>query len=89
MKLPEKYFDKVSILPLKSGVGHPTERHPVSDVTNIATKTLTPISCASCHQPHASSKPDLLVKDQANNMDFCKTCHANGLNLSQVRSGGK
>jgi len=89
VKLPENYFDKVAILPLKSGVGHPTERHPVSNVTNIATKAIVPISCASCHQPHASAKPDLLVKDQANNMDFCKTCHANGLNLSEIRSGGK
>ena len=88
VKLPEDYFRKVPILPLKYGLGHPTTRHPVQDVMDPATnQVVTPISCASCHQPHASAKPGLLVKDQANNMDFCKTCHANGLDLKQYESG--
>jgi predicted CXXCH cytochrome family protein len=89
VKLPENYFLKVTVLPLKYGLGHPTTRHPVQDVVDPATsKVLTAISCASCHQPHASAKPGLLVKDQANNMDFCKTCHTNGLNLKSTRVGG-
>jgi predicted CXXCH cytochrome family protein len=29
----------------------------------------------SCHQPHSSAQPNLLVKDQAANMAFCATCH--------------
>jgi predicted CXXCH cytochrome family protein len=88
VKLPENYFSKVPILPLKYGLGHPTTRHPVQDVVNPTnSKVLSAISCASCHQPHASAKPGLLVKDQANNMDFCKTCHTNGLDLKVVRSG--
>jgi len=57
-------------------------------VTNLQTKAITPMNCLSCHQPHASAKPDLLAKDQANNMDFCRTCHANALNLTDIRRGG-
>jgi len=87
VKLPEDYFKKVPILPVQYGIGHPTERHPIGDVTNLTTKAVTPMNCLSCHQPHASSKPGLLAKDQANNMDFCKTCHANGLNLKQIPGG--
>jgi predicted CXXCH cytochrome family protein len=35
------------------------------------------IDCLSCHQPHSSAQPDLLVKDQTNNMQFCSSCHKN------------
>ena len=79
VKLPEDYFtkNKVVVLPLKYGRGHPVDGHPVSDVmdpTNV-TKVLTKIDCLTCHQPHASAQPDLLVKDQTNNLAFCTTCH--------------
>jgi len=87
VKLPWNYFAKVPILPLKYGLGHPTMRHPVQDVTDPSNgKLIAAIGCASCHQPHASAQPDLLVKDQSANMDFCKTCHTNGLDLKAVRS---
>jgi predicted CXXCH cytochrome family protein len=81
VKLPEDYFtkNKVVVLPLKYGRGHPVEGHPVRDVidpTNI-NKVMTQINCLTCHQPHASSQPDLLAKDQVNNMAFCGTCHKN------------
>jgi predicted CXXCH cytochrome family protein len=77
VKLPENYFDKVPILPLKYNLGHPVDAHPVSDVmdANDLTKVKTPINCLTCHQPHASTQPDLLVKDQINNALFCATCH--------------
>ena len=77
VKLPENYFSQVPSLPLKYGIGHPVERHPVSDQMDPKdmTKVLTPLNCLSCHQPHASAQPGLLVKDQANNMDFCNSCH--------------
>ena len=77
VKLPEDYFRKVPLLPIKYGRGHPTERHPVSDVMDPAdvTKVLKPVNCLSCHQPHSSAQPSLLAKDQANNMAFCMTCH--------------
>jgi predicted CXXCH cytochrome family protein len=85
VKLPEDYYkkNKVVILPLKYGLGHPVDYHPVSDVmdpTNI-TKVKTPMSCLTCHQPHASAKPGLLVKDQENNMVFCDTCHKNRVTM--------
>jgi predicted CXXCH cytochrome family protein len=79
VKLPENYFAKVPVLPLKYNLGHPIEGHPVSDVmdpTNI-TKVKSAINCMTCHQPHASAQPDLLVKDQVNNAAFCASCHTN------------
>jgi len=81
VKVPDDYFQKTKIvvLPLQYGRGHPVEGHPVSDVmdpTNI-TKVRAQLSCLTCHQPHASAQPDLLVKDQANNLAFCTTCHSN------------
>ncbi len=32
VKLPEDYFSRVPMLPLKYGAGHPVANHPVSDV---------------------------------------------------------
>lgn len=77
VKLPENYFRKVTILPIKYGRGHPVDQHPVSDVMDPSNvnKVLKPVNCLSCHQPHSSAKPDLLAKDQANNMAFCTSCH--------------
>jgi predicted CXXCH cytochrome family protein len=77
VELPEDYFAKVPVLPLKYNLGHPVERHPVSNVmdnTDI-TKVKVAITCLTCHQPHASAKPGLLVKDQANDSQFCASCH--------------
>ena len=76
MRLPEDYFHKVVRLPLKYGVGHPVDRHPVADLSDPSLRKIkTSINCMACHQPHASSQPDLLVKDQVNNMAFCASCH--------------
>jgi predicted CXXCH cytochrome family protein len=79
VKLPEDYFkkNKVVVLPLKYGRGHPTDGHPVSDVVDPSdiTKLRAQINCLSCHQPHASAQPDLLAKDQVNNAAFCASCH--------------
>ncbi|MFZ0419871.1 MAG: cytochrome c3 family protein [Candidatus Sulfotelmatobacter sp.] len=77
VKLPENYFSKVPILPLEYGLGHPVEHHPVSDLVDPKDRThvLVPLNCLTCHQPHSSAQADLLVKDQANNMDFCHSCH--------------
>jgi predicted CXXCH cytochrome family protein len=79
VKLPGDYFRKVPILPIKYGRDHPVERHPVSDVMDPSNvnKVLKPINCLTCHQPHSSAKPGLLVKDQANNLAFCMSCHTN------------
>jgi predicted CXXCH cytochrome family protein len=78
-ELPNDYYTKnrVPVLPLKYSKGHPIEGHPVADVMNPAdtTKVLARINCESCHQPHASANPGLLVKDQKNNTKFCSSCH--------------
>jgi predicted CXXCH cytochrome family protein len=88
VKLPEDYFkkNKVPILPLRYGLGHPVEDHPVSDVMDPTNqnKVKTSLSCLSCHQPHASAQADLLVKDQQNNTEFCDNCHKNRLNMKQT-----
>jgi predicted CXXCH cytochrome family protein len=79
VKLPETYFAQVPRLPLKYGRGHPVQFHPVvdqMDPTDV-TKVRVPLNCLSCHQPHASTQPNLLVKDQASNMAFCASCHKN------------
>lgn len=89
VKLPENYFTHVIVLPLKYGIGHPTERHPVADAINPKTSKTFPMTCLTCHQPHSGNEEGMLVKDQQNNMNFCKTCHANGLDLSDVKVGGK
>jgi predicted CXXCH cytochrome family protein len=92
VKLPDDYYqkNKVAILPLRFGLGHPVEYHPVSDVMDPVnqSKVKTPLSCLSCHQAHASLQPDLLVKDQANNMAFCDNCHKNRINMKETVSPG-
>ena len=93
VKLPDDYYkkNKVAILPLRFGLGHPVEYHPVSDVMDPTnqSKVKTPLTCLSCHQSHASAQPDLLVNDQANNMAFCDNCHKNRLNMKETTLPGK
>ena len=85
VRLPEDYFRKVTLLPLQYGHGHPVDKHPVIDIvdpTNM-NHVLKAINCLTCHQPHSGGKPGMLVKDQANDMAFCMTCH------SELTQGGK
>jgi predicted CXXCH cytochrome family protein len=85
--LPDSYFNKVPILPLKYGLGHPTASHPVGDSMLPKTKTVFAMNCLTCHQPHAGNEQAMLVKDQKNDMNFCKTCHNSPLDLTDVRTG--
>jgi predicted CXXCH cytochrome family protein len=79
VRLPDDYYkkNKIPVLPLKYGKGHPLAGHPVSDVTDPTdvTKIMQKMTCLTCHQPHSSLKPNLLVNDQENNTKFCATCH--------------
>ena len=86
VKLPDDYFamKRPPILPLQYGLGHPTERHPISDAMNLKTKVVTPMNCLTCHQAHAGTDNGMLVKDQAPNMEFCRTCHSNPMDLNSV-----
>jgi len=88
VKLPENYFRKVPILPLKYGLGHPTENHPVGDSMNPKTKAQIHMDCLTCHQPHSGNELGMLVKDQRNDAKFCNSCHVNGLDLLDVRLEG-
>ena len=91
VKLPEDYFRNVSVIPVKYGIGHPTLEHPVADTIDPKNpgRLATPLNCLSCHQPHAGGAEAMLVKDQASNMQFCKSCHNNPLDLKAVQVGGK
>jgi len=91
VKLPDTYFASVSVLPLEYGVGHPVPQHPVSDVRDFRdnTKIIKAMNCLTCHQPHSSAKPDLLVKDQENNKAFCATCHQGDIGAQVGKSGAK
>ncbi|HYG98465.1 MAG TPA: cytochrome c3 family protein [Terriglobales bacterium] len=77
VRLPERYFDRVPRLALRYGLGHPVERHPAVDQVdpNDNTKVRVAINCSTCHQPHSSAEPSLLVNDQRNGMQFCGSCH--------------
>ena len=77
-KLPEDYFAKVPVLPLKYNAGHPVPRHPVADAMDLKTKTIVPMTCLTCHQPHAGKNTAMLVKDHSPDMSFCKNCHKEG-----------
>ena len=78
VQLPEGELKKAPILPIQYGLGHPTKGHPVANAYNTKTNTKAELSCVTCHQPHSSAKPDLLLNDQEPNMAFCKTCHNEG-----------
>jgi predicted CXXCH cytochrome family protein len=88
VKLPDDYYkrNKVAILPLRYGLGHPVVGHPVADVMDPTnqSRVKAPLSCLSCHQPHASAQRDLLAKDQQNNMAFCDNCHKNRINMKET-----
>ena len=87
VRLPQDYFQKVPVLPIKYNTGHPVNGHPVADTINLKTKTPIALNCLSCHQPHASANAGLLVRDQEPNMAFCKNCHAEGT-LQGLTNGG-
>ena len=91
VKLPENYFAKVEMLPIKYGAGHPTEHHPVTDrmYAGDGTKIDMKINCLTCHQPHAGAHPGMLAGDKADNMDFCRNCHTNGIALKPQTQHGK
>jgi predicted CXXCH cytochrome family protein len=78
VRLPEDALKKTPILALQYGTGHPTKGHPVANALNTKTGKPVTMTCLTCHQPHSSAKPNLLVKDQEANMAFCKTCHTEG-----------
>lgn len=57
---------------------HPVAGHPVAGPNTALGKG--EITCLSCHQPHHSKKPNLILPDTPNQTALCETCH-NPLNL--------
>jgi predicted CXXCH cytochrome family protein len=49
-----------------------------------SSKVRRKINCLTCHQPHSSAQADLLVKDRANNMAFCDSCHKDRTNMRNI-----
>jgi predicted CXXCH cytochrome family protein len=88
VKLPEDYYqkNKVIVLPIRYGAGHPTAQHPIQDLRDPKdpSKVVKQLGCMTCHQPHSSAKADLLVKDKENNMAFCDTCHKDRFAISNT-----
>jgi len=75
VKLPSDYFKKTPMIGLKYGIGHPTDQHPVSGVSEPGNPKSARMTCLTCHQPHSSAKANLLVQDQQANTQFCASCH--------------
>ncbi len=79
IRLANNYFakNKVFVLPLKSGKGHPLPGHPTQDIRDLndLSKVVTPLNCLSCHQPHSGVSHAMLAKDQKPGTEFCRSCH--------------
>jgi predicted CXXCH cytochrome family protein len=76
VRLPENYFDSVPRVALKYGLGHPIEKHPVSDfVDRLDPQKVNKFSCLNCHQAHAGDARAMLVTNEPPSMSFCGKCH--------------
>jgi predicted CXXCH cytochrome family protein len=79
VRVPDDYFAKQHVVQfdLRSGIGHPVGRHPVTDVYDPAnpSKVKSALGCLSCHQPHAGGARAMLVKDVPPSLQFCRSCH--------------
>jgi predicted CXXCH cytochrome family protein len=65
---------------------HPVEGHPVSGPNTALGPNAPPITCLSCHEPHASNHTNLLPKTSpdpsmrlCNYCGLCLTCHRNNI----------
>jgi predicted CXXCH cytochrome family protein len=54
--------------------GHPTVRHPVEGPADPVRKG-SPFTCASCHNPHAATAPNLLRFGATGTSSLCVRCH--------------
>lgn len=65
-------YDAASKIHLDEGLtgGHPMLGHPVAGVAE-STGSSTTLSCLSCHAPHTSEFPSLMLGD----LELCANCH--------------
>lgn len=70
----QEYADAPKIGLDRSGsAGHPVVGHPISGKNKHAQDP--PITCLSCHQPHASALPKLMPEGLQRDFDLCERCH--------------
>ncbi len=78
VQLPADYFVKLPPLGLLNGdtAGHPTASHPVTAVFDRGDpEKKRPMTCLSCHQPHAGASRGMLVTNTATTAPLCGRCH--------------
>lgn len=78
VRLRRDYFASFPPLDLQAGdvMGHPIASHPVlATIDRSDPEKKRPMTCLSCHQPHASSFPGMLVTDTGGSMPLCSRCH--------------
>jgi len=70
---PASYFQKLQLLSLPNGRGHPVSNHPVLREQDADWPAL---SCTVCHNPHGADKSaSLLVTETENFESLCQRCH--------------
>lgn len=73
--LPAIYVERAERLHLtRTGIGHPSAKHPVAGPDPSDPGKRKQISCVRCHVPHAGEKK-LLVTNTANSATLCAQCH--------------
>jgi predicted CXXCH cytochrome family protein len=80
VQLPANYFATFQPLDLQKydTIGHPTGSHPVSaTIDRSDPEKKRPMTCLSCHVPHAGAARGMYVTESAANMPLCGKCHTN------------
>jgi predicted CXXCH cytochrome family protein len=74
-KISKADFETIPKIELDTtlGFGHPCATHPVAQVADPL-RVGEKMSCLSCHTPHASMLPNLLVLAKGGG-DVCDACH--------------
>ncbi|MGO9305534.1 MAG: cytochrome c3 family protein [Candidatus Korobacteraceae bacterium] len=78
VELPADYFVRMPPLNLQNmdTTGHPTASHPVvAAVDRGDPDKKRPMTCLSCHLPHAGVSSGLFVSNTATTMPLCGRCH--------------
>ncbi len=73
--IPGSFLPRIRQLNLdQRGVGHPVANHPIAGPSDPLRKG-RPFGCLSCHVPHGSASPKLLVFKLAPGEGICHKCH--------------
>jgi len=78
VRMPGDYFARLPMLGLLNmdTAGHPTAGHPVTAAIDRGDPDKKrPMTCMSCHKPHAGASTRMFVTDTATSMPLCGRCH--------------